>query len=801
MRYHTLEGSPYMLPCDGDELNRLELQHKVYTQISGRVSQMPLDELLYKTDSKVLDLGCGTGSWARDVAIRYPQAEVHALDMVKTIFDEIEKLPNITFTIGNVLEKLPYPDNYFDAVFQRLMILGIPKDKWEYEIQEITRVTKPGGFIEFVEIDSVFRETGPYSTLFFGGLVLALETRGLDIEIGQNLPKLMQKAGLHIDGKSTFTIALEGEIGVLNLKNYLTLSISLKPWLTKTFGMTNEEYEEYLDNIKQESLQYQSYHGGISVVGQKIALPEIIAKPLVIVKDVVNETSEKDVNRRTSYHPIDKTLFFMPENLDRLEIRHRVNTHVFGSLFHMPIDDILTQSGKRILDVGCGPGSWIRDMAIKYPMTEFFGILQWLDEIKELKRVTKLNGYIEFVEIDSDIQNLGPTGSYYFKGLNLGGPFRGICIGIVKELPEKIKEAGLQIESEIIRSFPNATKPSLLKTFQMTSEEYDIMTKNLNNEFVLHQAFFNGIAVVVKKIENSNVKLSKSPKIVRDRKKGSKRRVEKLPSSAFHHPEETSENNNTSEEYYMKNAALEISNMNNKHNIKAAKVDSTNTVNDSVKLNEQIATNWKPERRHSLREDARVDYKRRFHAVTDSPYPLPADIEEQDRLEIQHLIFKHAFGGLFTMPVHEILSKQETLVLDVGCGPGSWAREVASKYPKSTIHAVDMAMTLFDGIDTFPNITFKVGNVLERLPYPDNHFDVVFQRLLTGGIPKIKWNDVIKELHRVTKPGGFIELVEPDITEKLGPTGQILIGGIYKALELRGLDPKFGKLFEPELLI
>ncbi|KAJ1535830.1 hypothetical protein HK096_001577 [Nowakowskiella sp. JEL0078] len=64
----------------------------------------------------------------------------------------------------------------------------------------------------------------------------------------------------------------------------------------------------------------------------------------------------------------------------------------------------------------------------------------------------------------------------------------------------------------------------------------------------------------------------------------------------------------------------------------------------SVTINESIAEAWQPERHHLTRQDARLDSKRRFHAVEGSPYVLPADLQEQDRLELEHMIYSCAFG-------------------------------------------------------------------------------------------------------------------------------------------------------------
>ena len=55
---------------------------------------------------------------------------------------------------------------------------------------------------------------------------------------------------------------------------------------------------------------------------------------------------------------------------------------------------------------------------------------------------------------------------------------------------------------------------------------------------------------------------------------------------------------------------------------------------------------------------------RRFQQLNDSNYVLPNDSEEEERLDIQHAILKHAFNGNFSAPVDQLL-RSGARVLDV----------------------------------------------------------------------------------------------------------------------------------------
>ena len=76
----------------------------------------------------------------------------------------------------------------------------------------------------------------------------------------------------------------------------------------------------------------------------------------------------------------------------------------------------------------------------------------------------------------------------------------------------------------------------------------------------------------------------------------------------------------------------------------------------------------------------------------DNSYPLGIDQgAETARLVDQDVVLTRNMGGLFPVPVD---SATEWSVLDLACGPGSWALEVARAYPEMTITGVDLSKTM-----------------------------------------------------------------------------------------------------------
>lgn len=98
-------------------------------------------------------------------------------------------------------------------------------------------------------------------------------------------------------------------------------------------------------------------------------------------------------------------------------------------------------------------------------------------------------------------------------------------------------------------------------------------------------------------------------------------------------------------------------------------------------------------------------------------------------------------------------------VLDVGCGTGSLtiaakrrsgsASKVCGIDPSSEMIAKARKKAKKEGVD----ISFQ-NAVIEGLPFPDNHFDVVLTSLMLHHLPKSAREQGAKEIKRVMKPDG-----------------------------------------------
>jgi SAM-dependent methyltransferase len=204
--------------------------------------------------------------------------------------------------------------------------------------------------------------------------------------------------------------------------------------------------------------------------------------------------------------------------------------------------------------------------------------------------------------------------------------------------------------------------------------------------------------------------------------------------------------------------------------------------------------------------------------VATSPYPLPNTLEEAKRLDLQHFIFHEVLHtnliapyGQTVRPLHESaergrwtsqligqLQQQHASmpirlpqqVLDVGCGTGRWAIEVARQFPLATVVGVDIvapARPFTDQEPTPPNFAFHRGNVLQGLALPEAGCEYVHMRCLGMGIPATRWQSVLEELVRLVAPGGWVESVECGLPSDGGPMLTLVYEAFGQVLHARGI--------------
>ncbi|KAI8983992.1 hypothetical protein BDF20DRAFT_857399 [Mycotypha africana] len=157
----------FMLPCDDDESDRLMTMHYIlkatfHGNFIAPVQHLLESPLTLKGSTKVLDIGCGPGTWILEMATEFPNAEFYGIDDCPLFPSHIKPI-NSHFRLHNIFKGLPFKDAEFDYIHMRMMIYYFSPGELAFLLNEIGRVLKPGGYFEIVDTNYTIRHPGPAS--------------------------------------------------------------------------------------------------------------------------------------------------------------------------------------------------------------------------------------------------------------------------------------------------------------------------------------------------------------------------------------------------------------------------------------------------------------------------------------------------------------------------------------------------------------------------------------------------------------------------------------------------------------
>ncbi|RIA80734.1 S-adenosyl-L-methionine-dependent methyltransferase [Glomus cerebriforme] len=197
---------------------------------------------------------------------------------------------------------------------------------------------------------------------------------------------------------------------------------------------------------------------------------------------------------------------------------------------------------------------------------------------------------------------------------------------------------------------------------------------------------------------------------------------------------------------------------------------------------------------------------RKYINIENCEYPLPNDDEEVNRLQSQHYLYRYAWGGNFSSPIEELLcnSNGNVTILDVGCGPATFLLEMASDYPQVNFIGIDVC-PIFPLHIKPSNIRFIQMNVINnnglcQLPFDDDTFDFIYLRSMGLSFKENQWSNLLMELCRIMKSGGWIELMECDLQfQNEGEISTKLNKSIFSLLNSLYINPTISQHL-PQLL-
>jgi SAM-dependent methyltransferase len=247
---HYLENSVYPFPKDEEENFRLDFQHHGLYHAVGNHYVAPLSPPLHT----ILDVGTGTGIWAKDMACLFSSAVVVGIDLSAASF----KPPtpeNCLLRVGNVLTGLPFPDAFFSFTHQRLLVAAITAENWPGVIRELVRVTRENGWVELVEVDNQMQNAGPATAKLLEFLEAVSKSLGLEGEVIRHLGDLLLQEKLDQVKMQPIPIPVgdwAGRVGVMMKRDFLAALDALKERYCAQAGIKPAEFEQMVHAMATE---------------------------------------------------------------------------------------------------------------------------------------------------------------------------------------------------------------------------------------------------------------------------------------------------------------------------------------------------------------------------------------------------------------------------------------------------------------------------------------------------------------------------------------------------------------------
>ena len=267
-RYFHDPEAAYLLPKDLADVPRLDFQHFLLRQAMKGNYVSPLPDTL----ETILDVGCGTGRWGIEMAQAFPNAQVVGIDLEELCSTGVERPANYLFTQANVLHPLPFADHAFDCVHQRLMLMSIPAFKWPVVLRELVRVTKPGGWIELVEVGCTIFPRGPATHRWYEWIRASSQIYDQDPDLPISLARLAAEAGMRTISELHYDLPIgewAGHLGATSLANMQSFYHALGPRYAAQLHIDAQTIETTWVQLVNEWRQRRSHIRYFVVCGQK----------------------------------------------------------------------------------------------------------------------------------------------------------------------------------------------------------------------------------------------------------------------------------------------------------------------------------------------------------------------------------------------------------------------------------------------------------------------------------------------------------------------------------------------------
>ncbi|GBC09794.1 hypothetical protein RclHR1_09110001 [Rhizophagus clarus] len=253
----------FYLSTDTRSIDRLHIYHFIRGYLFQSSFSSPIEDKLVGGGCKVLDIGCGSGTWLLDLSSKYKNSNFFGID-INPIFPQRIKPNNLEFIEADVTHGLSFHDDEFDFTHVENMSLIFTPDQWDLVLSELVRVTKPGGYIEIGGRRNGYVGDGPIFRKISDTLWASCSKRNVDTNLIYNLDsrlKLQPNIGkVHRIEKDLIVGPNGDKIGLIFqdlVYSYFVSEMVIKN-ISEEIGISEEEFEvmiekDLIEEFKQTS--------------------------------------------------------------------------------------------------------------------------------------------------------------------------------------------------------------------------------------------------------------------------------------------------------------------------------------------------------------------------------------------------------------------------------------------------------------------------------------------------------------------------------------------------------------------
>ncbi|CAG8570239.1 24544_t:CDS:2 [Dentiscutata erythropus] len=248
------ENLRYPLSDNDDIITHSQLLHNIHKYIWQNNFSSPVDDLLRKGSARVLEIGCGDGTWTIDLAKDFTWSLFTGIDAHAKFAQRVEHT-NVTFLKADVLDGLPFDPDTFDLVYMRF--LSFSEKQWlEKVANEIIRVCKPGGWVEINDSTNDYSPKGSSTTQLEAAYHEYLKSKNIDLIINPKFEDYLRSTNkITVIRREEKRITLGkggGKVGPLLVQNITATWEQSKKTLSELMGVSEKDIDNLIRTFQKE---------------------------------------------------------------------------------------------------------------------------------------------------------------------------------------------------------------------------------------------------------------------------------------------------------------------------------------------------------------------------------------------------------------------------------------------------------------------------------------------------------------------------------------------------------------------